>query len=459
MSVSPKRARQRAKTLVAKGGMTHQQALDGIARTEGHGTWSAMLSAQPADAPAPGIVDPLDPSVLLRGSEVRSAVAAFVEYAVLPRTVKENLSVYRHAVVRVVVADWIAMRIGRTSALGMEGERMDVAFAALVSRWMARDEADRVEAGKTGSIHGGSWTAIARADLVSSARAHDLGEAMMTRIGLIGDSGLADILSYVALRMSQLGSDPLRLFRQQDTNDADGLPQDIVDEAARRFGSEIRLSEWQAGVVERSLSGDRIYVPASAGAAAVEAADIVRRLYSREAVLDPSMVRRVFKVEPGDAGMPFADIGLIPQGSSLVERWIRDSVEKGRAGLRPFSFNPFADVQLMSRDNLRATALPFVLLAPGDHDEQVSAGAVALIADVAELWTQAGTALSQIGVGYSSGVDISDIHKLIRVNAGRMDQVGLFAVLNGMQDCPGIDAAAGDRRFVDLALMALAPFA
>ena len=57
------KARKAAKTLSAQSGISHQQALDRLAREAGHGTWSAWLSADEGEAP--GIPAATAASVLL----------------------------------------------------------------------------------------------------------------------------------------------------------------------------------------------------------------------------------------------------------------------------------------------------------------------------------------------------------------------------------------------------------
>lgn len=466
MTISTKRAKQRAKTIAASGGMTHQQALDSVARGEGFATWSEMLAANPepttsVPAAVTGIADPLDPSVLSRGADVRSAVADFVEAAILPSFDIKNASVYHHAVVKVIVGDWIASRLGASSPLGLQGDHLTVAFASLISDWMARSEAARNELIKFGGIHAASWSSLASADLIKSAKAQEMGETMIARIGLIGEGSMENILTHVAYSMSKLGTNPINLFRASHANSADRLPQDVVDEVARRMGADISLSDWQADVVERSLMKNGPGVPRGAGSDAQEAYTIVKGIYSHNASIDPSMVRRVFTVVPGEAGRPFAEIGTLPTGSSVLDRWIRDCVDKQRYGLKPFSFNPFETLTGTGPDidALRSTAQPFVLLAPGNHDPQVIEGAIHLIADAAALRMIVGSTIAQIGVDQSAEVNLHTIHQVIASNAHRMDQAALFAALNGMSDCAGFDAAAADDRIVQLALDALAPFA
>lgn len=54
-----RRARQRAKELSSKDGITHQQALDAVARQAGHAHWADMLSAPPGGKTEQGGVDVL----------------------------------------------------------------------------------------------------------------------------------------------------------------------------------------------------------------------------------------------------------------------------------------------------------------------------------------------------------------------------------------------------------------
>lgn len=474
MSISIRRARRRAKDMAAAGGLTHQQALDAVAVSQGHPTWSAMLAA----SPEPGTVssrlsaepftvlhnpaDPMRLSVLCRSSDIRAAVCAFMVDA-LSQSSDPQYNPLARAVAVVLVHARAAAVMGEPSGLDLSGPSFTQALARVLSSWVSHSARMAEDASKTGGFYSGSWAEQAAREMSRSAKEASLPPGVVSRLEMATAAGIVETLENLEGRISLLESHPEEAFSMHHRH---ALPDDLLAAAARRRGQGVVLSEWEAGVTERILSGEEgMIAPSKAVAQAVHTMSI---LFHTAPDNRSDLVRAAFDIVPGDAGRRFAKVSHLPEEQDITSRWVRDVVLKSRSSRRPFSYNPFAKLfGYGDRAPVSVAAEAAVrIAAPDGLPVEHVWYAIHLIETVAMVCSQAGEFGPEIGMRAGAGASARSIRDVLTFNRNRMGSLALFAELHGLKPIEGLDArvewideADRDSSIIDLAIKAISPFA
>lgn len=474
MSISIRRARRRAKDMAASSGLTHQQALDAVAASQGYSTWSVMLAAspetgrrkdptgKPSTGTAEDLADPLRASVLGRSSGIRDAVCAFMVDAVSQSSDPQHNPLAR-AVGAVLVHARAAAVMGEPSGLDLSGPSFTQALSRIVSSWVDQSARMAEEALKTGGFHSGSWADQAARGMASAAREASLPPGVVSRIEMATTAGIVDTLEKLEGRISLFEGSPEEAFSMHHRH---ALPDDVLAAAARRRGQGLVLSEWEAGVTERILSGeDGMMAPSKAVAQAVHTMSI---LFHTAPDNRSDLVRAAFDIVPGDAGRRFARGSALPAGDDITSRWIRDVVQKSGEGRRPFSYNPFMRLHGYGEKaplSIAAEAAVMIAAPEGSPVEQ-RMYAARLMETVALICSHVGDRGQEIGVRAGQGACARSIRDVLISSRGAMSGLALFAELHGVSPVEGLDArvewideAARDPSITDLAIRSISPFA
>jgi hypothetical protein len=441
--VSVRRARQRAKKAAADGG-SHQKALDGIARGQGHAHWGAMRSSQ--DVPSPRNVDILE-TLFTRGG----IVAWIGDSADLSRIASYLTSVLvvqgedaMRAVTAIMVARWLDS-LGGVDPLEADRDSLLDTPQRIIQRTL--DLHSGARHGQVPPIAGAAemGEAVKKAMLgwVSGDRrlSHDVpvGDADVVTLRMADPDAVWSILDRLRRRAAAIVQDPGGEMRSGDST---LLPDDLLLRLVSLRMKGVTMSARQNHALARlvrALPAEKSYDGVSwSGMQSATAAlgDAVHTAY-RALEVHGMTAGRAEMVLRGLPTIADVDVGLSERHADalaqmrepLFTAWLTDAFAKIDAGGSPFSYNPVAAaLESGTPDAVLGMCTDVAALSGSPEDRSAVAG---MIADLAVVLVSTAPRRLEIGEDPEVAVSLPMIRSVVAAWRGRWEQLLLFASLNG----------------------------
>lgn len=432
-TISTKRAKQRAKK-VAAGGSSHQKALDGIARAEGHAHWGAKIASETSRRTWPSVrrVDFLDRTWLeLQGDDIPAIRNFLVEVIGGPLGGRTGT-----AMTRLLLEMWFDGPAGRADTFHALVE-MSISDARI------RDGEKVREHSAMQAVYLPSWQST-MVEMLRDACADTPGNAEAVHV-LLGASA-SDIeiaVRHVETASRLIEADPIVAM-------TGGGVATLPDEIVVRLWLEIwgdDAPSWNAlSVASRILTTeepDRMSIAATDARLAL--GDDFRSIEPVAFASGMEVRRRSRIVDLLMKSTPYEEnatlwrwqhgLDLLGEaGESVMGAWLRDSIVKVAEGRRPFSFNPLGSVD---RDSARLATLALITLqskdrlhGPEDPEPATVERAVDLIEDIVQVIVRTSRNIHEIAEGLSPSYP--SVRRVLSLSWTQPGQFELFASLNGM---------------------------
>lgn len=460
-TISTKRARQRAKKMAADGG-SHQKALDGIARAEGHAHWGAKLATGRAIPAAVPPFDFFDREWMEKQDEDASDIREFL-IRVVAASVASVDARAAVAIARLLVGAWFdGSDVVSGGFLAFIEDRIGAA--------RIRDDEMAQDARMAGSLHQSSW----RGSLVdillgmcSPSHAND--DAARVMRGAY-PAGFDMAIEHARKAMRGIVRNPITAL---GSSGAAGLGDEVIVRLALEIWQQSPPS-WNAlAVADRILTAVE---PHGRHQAAAEARMTVGSDFGR--IWDVVGVRM-------DAERGSRIVGMLMGSTKASEHvllwryresleamrhlmpgmvmaaWLEDSILKLSEGRMPFSFNPLKGTD---RDGARLATLALILLqardrlhGPSDPEPRVREAAIDLVEDVVRVITEV-PAIGEFEQGLT--VSYPSVLSVLEHCAREPGQFELFAALNNVDGAllERLRQGLGDPAIRMLAMAALSIF-
>lgn len=470
--VSVRRARQRAKKAAAAGG-SHQKALDGIAREQGHSHWGAMRSSQ--HVPSPQSVDLLETLFTRRG-----IIAWIGDSADLPRIASYLTSVLvapgedaMRAVTAIMVARWLDS-LGGVDSLEADRDSLLDMPQRIIQRTLDLHSGFRPEQfpPMAGAAEMGEAVKKATLGWVSGDRRlpHDVvvQDADVVTLRMTGPEAVWSIMDRLRRRAAAIVEDPGGEMR---SGDSAFLPDDLLVRLVSLRMKGVTLSARQNHALARlvrALPAEKSYDAVSwsgmqnATAAlgdAVHTAYRALEVHGMTAGRAAMVLRDLPTIADGEVGLSERHADALAQmREPLFTAWLTDAFAKIDAGGSPFSYNPVtAALASGTSDAILGMCTDVAALSGSSEDRSAVAG---MIADLAIVLVSTAPRRLEIGEEPDNAVSLPMIRSVFVTWRDRWEQLLLFASLNG---APGERVSrlreAFSRGFAQPALVALDVFA